>query len=165
MSKKIIVPQTLNQTEQDFCELFVFGCDPYSGNARLCYEELFKVGSRVSLKHAQELLAREDVNEYITQLRTLANYNNTDLKTRLTEKLLHIIDETSTATYTDRRGTVLSPAPLRSVAVQATKALMEMYPLKVAQESKLELSGGDGNAGITFNVIVPEKKSQNTEES
>lgn len=105
-------------------------------------------------------MAREDVNEYLTQLRIVANYNNADLKARLTEKLLHIIDETSTAQYTDRRGTVLSPAPLRSVAVQATKALMELHPIKVAQESKLELTGGDGNAGITFNVIVPQEQPQ-----
>lgn len=156
MEKKIIVPKTLSQKERDFCELFIFGCDPYTGNARKCYEELFHVSSRTSLKDAQELMAREDVNEYLTQLRIVANYNNADLKARLTEKLLHIIDETSTAQYTDRRGTVLSPAPLRSVAVQAAKALMELHPVKVAQENKLELTGGDGNSGITFNVIVPQ---------
>lgn len=160
MDKKIIVPKTLSQKERDFCELFIFGCDPYTGNARKCYEELFNVNSLTSLKDAQELMAREDVNEYLTQLRIVANYNNADLKARLTEKLLHIIDETSTAQYTDRRGTVLSPAPLRSVAVQATKALMELHPIKVAQESKLELTGGDGNAGITFNVIVPQEQPQ-----
>lgn len=164
MKKKIIVPKTLSQQERDFCELFIFGCDPYTGNARKCYEELFHVSSRTSLKDAQELMAREDVNEYLTQLRMVANYNNSDLKARLTEKLLHIIDETSTAQYTDRRGTALSPAPLRSVAVQAAKALMELHPVKVAQESKLELTGGDGHAGITFNVIVPQEQPPIAEE-
>ena len=164
MNKKIKAPTTLSQQEKDFCELYVFGCDPYTGNARKCYEELFEESSRTSLKCARELMSREDVSEYLTQLRTIANYNNADLKARLTEKLLHIIDETSTATYTDRRGTELSPAPLRSVAVQAAKALMELHPVKVAQESKLELTGGEGNAGITFNVIVPEKNPQNLEE-
>ena len=160
MDKKIIVPKTLSQKERDFCELFIFGCDLYTGNARKCYEELFNVSSLTSLKNAQELMAREDVNEYLTQLRIVANYNNADLKARLTEKLLHIIDETSTAQYTDRRGTVLSPAPLRSVAVQATKALMELHPIKVAQESKLELTGGHGNAGITFQVTAPQEQPQ-----
>ena len=162
MDKKIIVPKTLSQKERDFCELFIFGCDPYTGNARKCYEELFHVNSLTSLKDAQELMAREDVNEYLTQLRIVANHSNADLKARLTEKLLHIIDETSTAQYTDRRGTVLSPAPLRSVAVQAAKALMELHPVKVAQESKLELTGS-GNAGITFNVIVPQEQPQMSE--
>lgn len=164
MKTKLIVPQTLSPKEKDFCELLIFGCDPYAGNARKCYEELFHVNSLTSLKDAQELMAREDVADYLTQLRIIANYNNVDLKTRLTEKLLHIIDETSTAQYTDRRGTVLSPAPLRSVAVQATKALMELHPVKVAQENKLELTGGNGNAGITFNVIVPKEQSQVPEE-
>ena len=157
MEKKIQVPKTLNQQERDFCELYVFGCDPYTGNARKCYAEVFNVISATSLKEARELMAREDVSEYLTKLKAIANYESADLKARLTEKLLHIIDETSTAQYTDRRGTVLSPAPLRSVAVQAAKALMELHPVKVAQESKLELSGGEGNSGITFNVIVPEQ--------
>ena len=78
------------------------------------------------------------------------------MKKFLTENLVHIIEETSTAEYRDRRGTRLSPAPLRSVAVSATKALMEMYPVKEAQVSKLNIEGG-GEGGITFNVIVPEQ--------
>ena len=165
MDKKIRVPETLSQKERDFCELFVFGCDPYTGNARKCYEELFHVSSLTSLKDAQVLMARDDVYDYLTQLKMIANYNSADMKARLTEKLLHIIDETSTAQYTDRRGTLLSPAPLRSVAVQAAKALMELHPVKVAQESKLELTGSDGNAGITFNVIVPEKVNNPDQEA
>lgn len=165
MEKKITVPETLSQQERDFCELLVFGCDPYTGNARRCYEEIFLSSSSTSLKEARELMAREDVSEYLTKLRAIANYENVDLKNRLTEKLLHIIDETSTAHYTDRRGTELSPAPLRSVAVQAAKALMELHPIKVAQESKLELSGGEGNGGITFNVIVPQEKNNPEEQS
>ena len=118
------------------------------------------------MKDARELMTREDVSKYLADLRRIANYENVDLKALLTEKLLHIIDETSTAHYTDRRGTELSPAPLRSVAVQAAKAIMELHPIKVAQESKLELSGGDGsNGGITFNVIVPQEKNNPEEQS
>ena len=156
MDRKI--PKTLSQQDIDFCELYIFGCDPYAGNARKCYEDIYKASSNTSLKAARELLAREDINSYITDLRKIANYETADLKARLTEKLLHIIDETSTAHYTDRRGTELSPAPLRSVAVQAVKALMELHPVKVAQESKLELTGENG-AGITFNVVVPQEQT------
>ena len=114
-------------------------------------------------EYKSQLMARDDVQEYINQLRAIANYETADLKARLTEKLLHIIDETSTAKYTDRRGTELSPAPLRSVAVQASKALMEMYPVKVAQESKVELKG-NGDSGIVFNVIVPQSNNDNNVE-
>ena len=153
-------PESLNKQEIDFCELFIFGCDPYAGNARKCYEDIFYDSSHTSLRKAKQLMARDDVQEYINQLRAIANYETADLKARLTEKLLHIIDETSTAKYTDRRGTELSPAPLRSVAVQASKALMEMYPVKVAQESKVELKG-NGDSGIVFNVIVPQSNNDN----
>lgn len=163
METKIKVPDTLSQKEKDFCELYIFGCDPYTGNARKCYEEIFLCASRTSLKKARELMAREDVSEYLTNLRKIANYENADLKSRLTEKLMHIMEETSTAQYTDRRGTKLSVAPLRSVAVQAAKAVMEIHGIKAAQESKLELTGGEGNAGITFNVIVPQEKPKDTE--
>lgn len=158
------IPDTLNQQEIDFCELYIFGCDPYTGNARKCYEDVFHDKSSVSFKKARLLMAREDIQEYIGQLRKIANYETADLKARLTEKLLHIIDETSTANYTDRRGTKLSPAPLRSVAVQATKALMELHPIKVAQESKIELNDGNGGAGIVFNVIVPKEQQHQDEE-
>lgn len=157
------IPKTLNKEEKNFCELYILGCDPYVGNIRKCYEDVFKRKSDTSLKEAKEFLGREDVAEYIDYLRKIANYETVDMKNRLTEKLLKIIDETSTATYTDRRGTKLSPAPLRSVAVQASKALMEMYPVKVAQESKLELTGNGENGGIVINVVAPQSKGQSNE--
>lgn len=160
---KIKAPKTLSKQEKDFCELYTFGCDPYAGNARKCYEDIFEDKSNTSRIKAQELMEREDVKTYLEKLQMIAGYKTADMKARLTEKLLRIIDETSTARYTDRRGTVLSPAPLRSVAVQATKALMEMYPVKVAQESKVELSGGDGASGVVFNVIMPEQKKKDDE--
>lgn len=160
MDKKHI-PPTLSKKEKDFCELVTFGCDPYAGNPSLCYEEIFEDKGKVSRIKAQELMERGDVKEYLQYLRTLANYEAIDVKTRLTEKLFHIIEETSTAIYTDRRGNVLSPAALRSVAVQASKALMEMYPVKVAQESKLELSGSNGDDGIVFNVVIGDQTQNN----
>ncbi len=157
----INIPNTLTQQEIDFCELFVFGCDPYAGNARKCYTEIFHDTSNVCLRKAKQLMLREDVKSFLEELRSIANYETTDLKSRLTEKLLSIIEETSTAQFKDRRGTLLSTAPLRSVAVQAAKALMEIHPIKVAQESKLELKG-NGDAGIVFNVIVPEQNKAET---
>ena len=90
-----------------------------------CYEDVFGDSSTIVRKKAKELLNREDIQNYIVQLRAIANYETVDMKARLTEKLLQIVDETSKAVYTDRRGTKLSPAPLRSVAVQASKALMD----------------------------------------
>lgn len=151
------IPNTLSQNEKDFCELFVCGCDPYLGDARTCYKDVFKDNSNTALGKAKKLMARSDVAEYIAELRKISNYETAEMKSLLTEKLLKIVNETSTAIYTDRRGTVLSPAPLRSVAVQASKALMELYPVKVAQESKLEINGNGEHGGIVFNVIVPEQ--------
>lgn len=149
---------TLSKQELDFCDLFVFGCDPYAGNARKCYEDIFGTTGNTTLKDARELMNRDDVRTHIETLRAKANYEAADIKSRITEKLLHIIDETSTAQYTDHKGTPLSVAPLRSVAVQASKALMEMYPVKAAQRNEVELKNGNGDGGIVFNVIVPQEQ-------
>ena len=147
----------LTKKEIDFCDLYVYGCDPYKGNARKCYEEVFGVSGNSTLKDAKMLLAREDISEYIKEMSKTASYNTEEMKGRLTEKLLKILDETAEAHFTDRKGHELSVAPLRSVAVQASKALMEMYPVKVSQESKIEISGKDGDSPIQFNVIVPKE--------
>ena len=140
----------LTENEILFCELYVNGSAPYAGNAAKCYSEVFKCDSKHTKHLAKQLLMREDIQAFLKEL------DAKFMKKFLTENLIHIIEETSVAEYRDRRGTKLSPAPLRSVAVSATKALMEMYPVKEAQVNKLNIEGA-GEGGITFNVIVPEQ--------
>ena len=149
----------LTEKEILFCELYVNGNAPYAGNAAKCYSEVFSCDPRRTKHLAATLLMREDIQEYIKELEGMSHDEAKFMKKFLTENLIHIIEETSTAVYYDRRGTKLSPAPLRSVAVNASKALMEMYPVKEAQISKLNIEGG-GEGGITFNVIVPEQPKQ-----
>ena len=151
----------LTENEILFCELYVNGSAPYGGNAAKCYSEAFKCESKHTKHLALTLLAREDIQEYLKKLEGNPYEEAKYMKKFLTENLIHIIEETSTAQYQDRRGTKLSPAPLRSVAVSATKALMEMYPVKEAQVNKLNIEGA-GEGGITFNVIVPEQVKQDS---
>lgn len=153
----------LTEKEKLFCELFVNGNAPYAGNAAKCYAEAFGDNSLTSKHSAKSLLIREDIQQYIEELEGMQDYDAKNMKKFLTASLIRIVEEASTAEYQDRRGTKLSPAPLRSVAVSASKALMEMYPVKEAQVSKLNIEGGEG--GVTFNVIVPNAKpTPNTEE-
>lgn len=81
------------------------------------------------------------------------------MKVFLRENLTSIVEECAGTEYRDRKGTLLSPAALRSVAVNASKALMELYPVKEAQVSKINIDGA-GEGGITFNVIMPEQPKQ-----
>lgn len=155
-----------NLSEQEilFCELYINGNAPYAGNAAKCYEEAFQCSS-IKTKHlAKTLLAREDIQQLISKLKEISDRDAEDIKRYLTENLIHIIDEASTAQYVDRFGQLLSPAPLRSVAVSAAKALMEMYPVRKAQVNKLNIES-NGEGSITFNVIVPETKSDLSKES
>lgn len=152
MEKKQITDQ-----EKLFCELFVNGTAPYAGNCVKCYSQVFKddginVGNR-----AKYLLRTDRVKAYIEELEGLEAEEAATMKRYLTQNLMKIVDECSTAQFYDRRGTALSPAPLRSVAVSAAKALMDIHPVKEAQVSKLNIEGA-GESGITFNVIVPDSK-------
>lgn len=149
-------------TEQEvlFCELFVNGTAPYAGNAVKCYSEVYKEDGPRTRHCAKRILAREDIQAYIKELEEMSAEEAGDMKRYLTQNLMKIIDETSTAQFRDRRGTLLSPAPLRSVSVSAIKALMDMYDVKEAQTTNVNLEGG-GEGGITFNVIVPESKTEN----
>lgn len=81
--------------------------------------------------------------------------NASTLRPRLTQTLLKIADECSEANFEDKFGVPLSPAALRSVAVNAIKTLTDMYGIKedIAHKVMLEGAGGDG---ITFNLIAPQ---------
>lgn len=152
----------LTEQEQLFCELFVNGAAPYAGNALKCYQSVFYSCDVKDNIRAKKLLSRDDIKEFMAELEEYNSLETTHLKKFLTENLKHIIEETSTAVYRDRRGNKLSPAALRSVAVAASKTLMDMYPVKEAQVSKLNIEGG-GENGIVFNVIVPESKPKENE--
>lgn len=147
-------------TEKDtlFCELYVNGSAPYAGNAIKCYTEVFAVKSRNIGHLAAQMVARPEIKTYLEDLHAMSCEEAKSMKAFLTANLKQIVQETSTAEYMDRRGTILSPAALRSVAVSASKALMDMYPVKEVQVNKLNIGSEDG-AGITFNVIMPEASS------
>ncbi len=147
-----------NITEQEklFCELYVNGEAPFAGDAAKCYQEVFNDLTNKAKAHAMRLLAREDIQEYLKKLDELPYEDAKYMKVFLRENLINIVKECSTANYRDRKGTLLSPAALRSVAVSASKALMDLYPVKEAQLNKLSIDGS-GDGGIVFNVIIPEQ--------
>lgn len=147
----------LSDKEQLFCELFMNGAAPYAGNALKCYQAVFETNDVQDNINAKKMLARDDIKAFMAELGEYNAQETAHMKQFLTENLKHIIEETSTAIYRDRRGNQLSPAALRSVAVTASKALMDMYPVKEAQVNKLNIEGG-GENGIVFNVIVPDAK-------
>ena len=147
----------LNEQEKLFCELFVNGTAPYAGNSVKCYSEVFKDEGLNANHRAKQLLMQEPIQAYIKELELMSIEETAHMKRYLTQNLRKILDETSTAKYYDRKGTALSPAPLRSVAVSAAKALMDMYPVREAQVNQLNIEGS-GEGGITFNVIVPDSK-------
>lgn len=153
---------TLTNEEQLFCELFVNGAAPYTGNALKCYQEVFHSSDIKDSLKAKKLLARQEIKDCMEKLEEFNAQEAVHMRKYLAADLKAIIEETSTAVYKDRRGTELSPAPLRSVAVSAIKALMDLYPVKAVQESKLSIEGG-GENGVIFNVIVPEQKPKDDE--
>lgn len=146
----------LNEQEELFCQLYANGDAPFTGNAERCYKEAFQDQSRTSKHKAQKLLARKDIQAYLEELDQPTYEEAKYMKKFLTENLMHIVGECSVAEVFNKKGQVISPAAMRSVAVSASKALMELYPVKEAQISKLKIDGA-GEGGITFNVIMPDQ--------
>lgn len=145
-----------NLTDQEilFCELYVTGDVPFAGNAVKCYQEVFNDFTNKARYRALKLLHRDDIKKYIEELGQLSEEDSKSVKAFLTANLKHIIEECSSADFVDRRGNPLSPAAMRSVAVSASKTLMEMYPVKEAQTTKVSIDN-KGESGVTFNVIIP----------
>lgn len=158
----------LTEQEEKFCLMFVNGLAPYCGNAGKCYYAVFEKpnGKRKEDENSSflgmKLAHKENVKERIDELNEFNAMTAGAIKPRVTSTLLKIMDECSTDVYEDQAGNPLSPAALRSVAVNAGKVLNDMYGIKEDIAHKIQLEGADGS-GITFNVIVPEKKKNEDE--
>jgi hypothetical protein len=146
----------LNDNEKLFCELYVNGCSPYAGNATRCYTDVFlgkkKTPSAGVL--ANQLLLRPEIKEYVTELVGQNAQDADSVKRFLSQNLMKIIEEATESNYYNSHGEVISPAAMRSVAVNAAKALMSIHPVKESSINKINIEGHEG--GITFNVIVPD---------
>lgn len=171
----------LTDLEEKFCMVYACGPAPYNGNAKLTYDLVFnRTSGRLSEDDseddalvvadveksmtARKLAHRPDIKARIEEIISDNMVNATTLRPRLTETLLKIAEECSTETFTDKFGTPLSPAALRSVAVNAIGKLTDMYGIKEDIAHKVMLEGADGD-GITFNLIMPEKKQENSVEN
>lgn len=151
----------LTVDEERFCELYVYGDREFAGQVVKCYVEVFGETKNISVI-SRRFIEQVHIANYINELmKKLQSENETlAVKLQVTETLKGVMLETSTAQYCDKFGVSLSPAPLRAVSVNAAKAIMDLYPIKIAHESKMKIEGA--GSGFTFNVIVPEnEKDQN----
>jgi hypothetical protein len=148
------------EAEEKFCELYVYGGCEYAGQARKCYEAVFGAEGKNTYLLSRRFLAKPHILAKVKELAAVIQSETETLavKLQLTETLKAVMEETATAQFEDKFGVFLSPAPLRAVSVNAAKALMELYPVKHAQEAKLRIEGADGR--VIFNVVVPETKTK-----
>lgn len=158
----------LTDEQAKFCMLYVNAPVPYIGDALACYELVYGKGkseldTASNAHNAKLLLQDEEVQKRISELEAVNLYNTASLKPSITQTLLHIMGEMSTCQYYDKEGVKLSPAAARSVAVNAAKTLNDMYGIKEDILHKVQLEGKEGS-GITFNVIMPEKRKNLEEE-
>ena len=145
----------ITDQEKKFCKLFVFGGSEFAGRRAICYRKVFGDGDGNISYLSLCVLRRVSVIEYLKQLidNEQRELETIAVKLQVAETLKAVMDETSTASFIDKFGMDLSPAPLRAVSVNAAKALMEIYPVKNS-ESANRAEGSSGN--IIFNVIVPD---------
>lgn len=149
--------ESLSPAEAKFCDLYCNGGKEYIGKGGKCFIEAFGVERTLHSAHlsAKRLLKKQHVIERIKELVNLTTEENLAMKKRLTESLFSILEETRDALYKDRRGTLLSPAPLRAVAVNAAKAIADLNNIGGTSEAKFTIDASNGG-GVTFNVVVPQ---------
>lgn len=152
-------PRKLTEEEELFCQLYINGGVEYAGQHVKCYKNAFQTEERNVSIPSRQLLSKPSV---IVRIKTLSDEFQTETETvatklQISETLKAVMEETATSSYTDKFGIKLSPAPLRSVSVNAAKALMDIYPIRHTQGGKLKI---EGEGGVTFNVIVPSPKSK-----
>ena len=154
----------LSEEELQFCELYVNGGLEFAGRPKKCYVEVFgEKHTKNPNAAANYLMNKPHVLAHIKSLLSSERFEMETMavKLQVTETLKAVMDETATADFTDRFGVPLSAAPLRAVSVNAANALMDIFPIKHKEESRLRIEGGDGN--VIFNVIVPTNPSQDEE--
>ena len=162
MAKKIVntEPQEVEQEaltaeQEQFCQLYVCGGVQFAGQLSKCYKEVFGEDYRDVNLDARRLVREPLVMARIKELSAVmtGETESIAIKMQISETLRSVLEETANGNFSDRFGNRLSPAPLRAVAVNAAKALMELYPIKHVHETKLKIEGAD--SGVVFNVIVP----------
>lgn len=162
MAKKItqstsqaLEEQALTPEQEHFCQLYVCGGLQYAGQLVKCYEQVFGIEDEHFRVKALRLTRQPAVMARIRELGAdmMSDTESIAVKMQISETLKAVMRETAQGIYQDRFGNPISPAPLRAVAVNAAKALMELYPVRHSSETKLKVEGSQN--GIIFNVIVP----------
>lgn len=165
MQKEPQEDTTLTEQEEEFCQLYVNGGRKFAGLRDRCFKEVYGEDYRKNVSLcSRRLVAKVPVAARIRELAEAlqCETENIAVKLQVAETLRAVMEEAATSNFTDKFGVSLSPAPLRAVSVNAAKALMELYPIKHQQESRLRVEGGDGN--VIFNVIVPQSTSEHAPE-
>lgn len=157
-ASQVLAEQTLTPQQEHFCQLYVCGGLQYAGQLIKCYQQVFGIEDEHFRAKALRLTRQPAVMARIRELGAdlMSETESIALKMQISETLKAVMRETAQGTYNDRFGNPLSPAPLRAVAVNAAKALMELYPIKHDSETKLKIESSQN--GIIFNVIVPQQK-------
>lgn len=153
--------EVLTPEQEQFCQLYVCGGMNFAGQLSKCYKEVFGEDYKDVSLDARKLVREPLVMARIKEL-SAAMMNETEniaIKMQISETLRSVMEETANNNYTDRFGNKLSPAPLRAVAVNAAKALMELYPIKHVHETRFKIEGAEN--GVVFNVIVPQTPTEN----
>lgn len=155
--------EALTAQQDQFCQLYVCGGLKFAGQLVKCYKEVFGEDYKDANLQARRFVRQPAVMARIKELAAdmASETESIAVKMQISETLRSIMEEASNNNYVDRFGNKLSPAPLRAVAVNAAKALMELYPVKHSHETKLRIEGT--NNGVVFNVIVPGNQTQDGE--
>lgn len=158
----------LEDNEERFCQLYVNGNPKFRKNAVACYNYLYGDDGTDELMEADArykancLLNEERIKKRIEQLESLNKVECGTLRERITSMMMKVMDECANDVYSDRRGIPIAPAAMRSVSVSAAKLVSDINGLREETIQKIQV-GTDGDNGLVFNLVVPEKRKGDKE--
>lgn len=137
----------------DFCDHFVYGDPGVAGDARQSYIRAF--GVKITKREASAFIRKKSIAKRIKELYEENAESTYAKRIYVEEKLITIIDECVKAKFKDKFGNIISPAAMRSVAVNALKVYNDMNGFNAPVEIR---DTTEQKTGIHFNLIVPEEK-------
>lgn len=147
----------LSEEEENFCQLFCNGSVDYAGNQMACYQAIYpeKNEDKAAII-SNKMLADPSISSRIKEIMSSKIADSDYIKTRVTQSLLSVMDETRTASFKNKWGIKLNPSSLRAVSVQAARTLADIYGMRQnASDKHINI---EGQSNVTFNVLVPNQK-------
>ena len=150
--------EAISFKERAFIDKYIWGEPEISGKAKECYIAVYgEESSKTPSSSGMRLLRKKPVAKYLDKQMKEFELIMRSEKIKNLQALIKIRDECASVTPINRFGDEVGVAALRNTSIKAAESINKMMSFNAPEEVNVNHNA----AGITFNLIVPEKKIDN----